>query len=264
MLVHRRKIRLRRIGPDEIGAQAFVNRAAVIRPGNTRRRIVERVIAGCRERGFISHQVGHDHTDAGLLVIQHDRRAAICTGAQLQRAVGAAGVERLTIQSGLVIDHHLTVIEKRHMGSRLPSHGFADRAMAGVIVDRIVIGIRMDVVAATSEFMRHVFSPSSIKGVILNFPAHSARLPSMERTIGEKRELARVIFLSAVEADHLGRQKYLPTAADSVRPEGLSFAGLDHDGEVLESYVTKRQDRKAALKFLKKSMKRYGRPKGFC
>lgn len=249
MLAHRRRIRLRRIGPDEIRAQAFVNRVAVIRTGNTRRRIIERMIAGCWERGFISHQVGHDHTDAGLLVIQHDRRAAICTGAQLQRAVGAVGVERLTIQPGLVIDHHLTVIEKRHMGSRLPGHGFADRAMAGVIVDRIVIGIRMDVVAATSEFMRHVLSPSSIKGVFPNVSAHSARLPSMERTIGEKRELARVIFLSAVEADHLGRQKYLPTAADSLRPEGLPLSGLDHDSEVLESYVTKRQ---TALNFLKK------------
>jgi putative transposase len=35
---------------------------------------------------------------------------------------------------------------------------------------------------------------------------------------------------------------------------------VDHEGEVLESYVTKRRDRKAALKFIKKSMKRYGRP----
>ena len=35
---------------------------------------------------------------------------------------------------------------------------------------------------------------------------------------------------------------------------------VDHDGEVLESYVTKRRDRKAALKFLRKSMKRYGNP----
>ncbi|WP_282121395.1 IS6 family transposase [Ruegeria atlantica] len=33
-----------------------------------------------------------------------------------------------------------------------------------------------------------------------------------------------------------------------------------HEGEVLESYVTKRRDRKAALKFLRKSMKRYGQP----
>ena len=34
-----------------------------------------------------------------------------------------------------------------------------------------------------------------------------------------------------------------------------------HEGEVLETYVTKRRDRKAALKFLRKSMKRYGSPK---
>jgi len=35
---------------------------------------------------------------------------------------------------------------------------------------------------------------------------------------------------------------------------------VDHEGEVLESVVTKTQDRKAALKFLRKLMRRYGRP----
>jgi putative transposase len=35
---------------------------------------------------------------------------------------------------------------------------------------------------------------------------------------------------------------------------------VDHEGEVLESFVTKRRDRKAALKFLRKAMKRHGRP----
>jgi len=35
---------------------------------------------------------------------------------------------------------------------------------------------------------------------------------------------------------------------------------VDHEGEVLESFVTKRRDRKAALKFLRKTMKRYGHP----
>ena len=35
---------------------------------------------------------------------------------------------------------------------------------------------------------------------------------------------------------------------------------VDHEGEVLESFVTKRRDRRAALKFLKKTMKRYGHP----
>jgi putative transposase len=38
------------------------------------------------------------------------------------------------------------------------------------------------------------------------------------------------------------------------------WRAVDHEGEVLESFVTKRRDRKAALKFLRKSMKRYGQP----
>ncbi|WP_085894142.1 IS6 family transposase [Roseovarius litorisediminis] len=38
------------------------------------------------------------------------------------------------------------------------------------------------------------------------------------------------------------------------------WRAVDHEGEVLESFVTKRRDRKAALKFLRKSMKRYGAP----
>ena len=36
---------------------------------------------------------------------------------------------------------------------------------------------------------------------------------------------------------------------------------VDHEGEMLEVFATKRRDRKAALKFLKRAMKRYGRPK---
>ena len=35
---------------------------------------------------------------------------------------------------------------------------------------------------------------------------------------------------------------------------------VDHEGEVLEAFVTKGRDRKAALRFLKKAMKRYGNP----
>ena len=38
------------------------------------------------------------------------------------------------------------------------------------------------------------------------------------------------------------------------------WRAVDHEGEVLESFVTKKRDRKAALGFLKKAMKRYGRP----
>jgi len=39
------------------------------------------------------------------------------------------------------------------------------------------------------------------------------------------------------------------------------WRAVDHEGEVLEAYVSKRRDRKAALRFLKKTMKRYGKPK---
>ena len=39
------------------------------------------------------------------------------------------------------------------------------------------------------------------------------------------------------------------------------WRAVDHEGEVLESYVTKTRDKSAALSFLKRMMKRHGRPK---
>ncbi len=36
------------------------------------------------------------------------------------------------------------------------------------------------------------------------------------------------------------------------------WRAVDHEGEVLESFVTKRRDKKAALKFLRKSLGRHG------
>jgi putative transposase len=41
------------------------------------------------------------------------------------------------------------------------------------------------------------------------------------------------------------------------------WRAVDHEGEVLESFVTKTRDKKAALKFLKKSLKRHGRAEEF-
>jgi len=38
------------------------------------------------------------------------------------------------------------------------------------------------------------------------------------------------------------------------------WRAVDHEGEVFETFVTKRQDRKPALKFLRKIMSRYGNP----
>jgi len=48
-----------------------------------------------------------------------------------------------------------------------------------------------------------------------------------------------------------------------VRIDGATFylwRAVDREGEVLEAFVTKKRDRKAALKLLRKMMKRYGRP----
>ena len=39
------------------------------------------------------------------------------------------------------------------------------------------------------------------------------------------------------------------------------WRAVDHEGEVLESFVTKTRDKAAALKFIKKALKRHGRPR---
>jgi putative transposase len=38
------------------------------------------------------------------------------------------------------------------------------------------------------------------------------------------------------------------------------WRAVDHEGEVLESFVTKKRDKKAALKFLRKTMRKHGQP----
>ncbi len=39
------------------------------------------------------------------------------------------------------------------------------------------------------------------------------------------------------------------------------WRAVDHEGEVLESFVTRKRDKAAALTFLKKAMKQYGQPR---
>ena len=39
------------------------------------------------------------------------------------------------------------------------------------------------------------------------------------------------------------------------------WRAVDHEGEILEVFTTKHRDQMAALAFLKRAMKRYGRPK---
>ena len=37
------------------------------------------------------------------------------------------------------------------------------------------------------------------------------------------------------------------------------WRAIDHEGEILESYVTKKRDKSAALAFMKKALKRHGK-----
>jgi hypothetical protein len=49
-------------------------------------------------------------------------------------------------------------------------------------------------------------------------------------------------------------------AFDTIRitEEGMSPGSVGHEGEVLEDFATKYRDRRATLKSLKRTMKRYG------
>lgn len=38
------------------------------------------------------------------------------------------------------------------------------------------------------------------------------------------------------------------------------WRAVDHEGEILESYITKKRDKSAALAFIKKALKRHGQP----
>ena len=62
----------------------------------------------------------------------------------------------------------------------------------------------------------------------------------------------------------LGRlDQHRPSLGRFFAPYGKTqylWRAVDHEGEVVEVFVTKRRDRRAALEFLTRAMKRYGRP----
>ena len=67
----------------------------------------------------------------------------------------------------------------------------------------------------------------------------------------------RVLHLRA----HLNWQWHLDKVFVKINGEThYLWRAVDHEGEVLESYITKRRDHKTALKFLIKTMKHYGQP----
>ena len=60
---------------------------------------------------------------------------------------------------------------------------------------------------------------------------------------------------------HSNWQWHLDEVFEKINGESrYLWRAVVHEGEVLESFVTKRRYRKAALRFLRKTMKRYGNP----
>jgi hypothetical protein len=66
-------------------------------------------------------------------------------------------IEWLTVQAVKVINGQITVVKKYYMGSVLTGNTLADRAVAGVVVDRIVIRVGVNMIAPSSILMRHVY-----------------------------------------------------------------------------------------------------------
>ena len=79
------------------------------------------------------------------------------------------------------------------------------------------------------------------------------------------------MFAAEIRRKRVARMRSLPRwrwhlDAVFVKINGVTHSlwrAVDHEGEVLKALVTKRQDRKAALKFLRKTMKRHGHPHAF-
>jgi putative transposase len=79
------------------------------------------------------------------------------------------------------------------------------------------------------------------------------------------------MFAAAIRRRRVDRMRALPhwrwhLDEVFVKINGVAhylWRAVDHEGEVLEAYVSKSRDRKAALKFLRKTLKRHGRPHVF-
>ena len=69
-----------------------------------------------------------------------------------------------------------------------------------------------------------------------------------------------VVSQARWNAQHWAAARHVEEHCGGVANQVVGSLAVDHEGEVLEAWASKKRDRKAALKFLQKSMKRYGRP----
>jgi putative transposase len=129
-----------------------------------------------------------------------------------------------------------------------------------------------------SPFRRFNSSPEVIRLVVLTYVRFPLSLRNVEDLLFERgidlcHETVRFwwnrfgpLFAADVRRRRVGRMKgvrhwkwHLDEGYVKVNGEmHYLWRAVDHEGEVLESYVTRTRDKKAALTFMKKALKRHG------
>jgi hypothetical protein len=148
--------------PNEIRTQAWINWTAVIRFCNPGSGIIERMIGGWQVFVGVAHQIGYYYADAALFVVEHDRSAAGLADAQFQWAAWVLVIERHAFEAACTLYRQIAMFEKHYVGSGLSGNTLANRAMAGVVIDRILVGMGFVMGAAAIVFVCHGISSEVI------------------------------------------------------------------------------------------------------
>ena len=134
-----------------------------------------------------------------------------------------------------------------------------------------------------SPFRYFKTSPEIIRLAVILYVRYPLSLRNVEDLLHERgieisHETVRFwwnrfgpMFAAAIRRRRVDRMRALPhwrwhLDEVFVKINGVThylWRAVDHEGEVLEAYVSKSRDRKAALKFLRKTLKRHGRPHVF-
>jgi putative transposase len=134
-----------------------------------------------------------------------------------------------------------------------------------------------------SPFRYFKTSPEIIRPAVMLYGRYPLSLRNVEDLLHERgieisHETIRFwwnrfgpMFAPEIRRKRVERMRSLPHWRSHVDEVFVKINGIthylwravDHEGEVLEAYVTKKRDRKAALKFLGKTMKRHGWPHNF-
>jgi putative transposase len=105
-----------------------------------------------------------------------------------------------------------------------------------------------------SPFRYFKFTPEVIRLMVLMYVRYPLSLRLVEDMLSERGyDVSRETVRSLEVAPRRG-------VYEDQRRDALPLASGDHEGEVLESYVTKTRNKKAALTFIKKALKRHGSP----